>query len=515
MSASTERKNRIAAREAGTDKKTIAAQKEAEKKAKANRRWTIGTIAVLLCILLIILANTNLLYTAPTALTIGGEKYSAAETNYYFGNEYLSFVNNYGSYASMFGLDTSTGISGLDSQENPMGEGTWRDYFLDMAKSDMVQTKALLDYAASEGITLDEETIAKVDESVQGITETAKSYGYSNANQLLAANYGKGVTAKIARQAMLDAELASKAYNAKRDSLTYTEEELEEYYKGLDGESDVFAFSYYYVTAEKEADADGEETVSEEALSAAKAQADAIVSAYKEGTGDASARFAEAVAGEIDGAVSTDRTNVSGSALSSVYKDWVKGSRRTGDIEVFADADENPEGYYVVVYSDRSDNHYPTASVRHILIKAEAGEDGTYSEEAKAAAKARAEEILAEYEAGEKTEKSFAALAEAYSEDGGSNTNGGLYEDIYTGQMVEEFDSFGFEGHQPGDTAIVYGESGSYAGYHVVYFVGEGGLYSSYLAKTDLQNDALTEWSEELFSNYEATEGSGIRFVGK
>ena len=292
MSASTERKNRIAAREAGTDKKTIAAQKEAEKKAKANRRWAIGTIAVLLCILLIILANTNLLYTAPTAVTIGGEKYSAAETNYYFGNEYLSFVNNYGSYASMFGLDTSTGISGLDSQENPMGEGTWRDYFLDMAKSDMVQTKALLDYAASEGITLDEETIAKVDESVQGITETAKSYGYSNANQLLAANYGKGVTTKIARQAMLDAELASKAYNAKRDSFTYTEEELEEYYKGLDGESDVFAFSYYYVTAEKEADADGEETVSEEALSAAKAQADAIVSAYKEGTGDAAARFA-------------------------------------------------------------------------------------------------------------------------------------------------------------------------------------------------------------------------------
>ena len=167
------------------------------------------------------------------------------------------------------------------------------------------------------------------------------------------------------------------------------------------------------------------------------------------------------------------------------------------------------------MYIDRSDNHYPTASVRHILIKAEAGEDGTYSEEAKAAAKARAEEILAEYEAGEKTEESFAALAVAYSEDGGSNTNGGLYEDIYKGQMVEEFDRFCFEGHNPGDTAIVYGESGSYAGYHVVYYVGEGELYSNYIAKTDLQNEALSEWSEELFGNYEVKEGSGIRFVGK
>ena len=33
MSASTERKNRIAAREAGTDKKTLAAQEEESKKA--------------------------------------------------------------------------------------------------------------------------------------------------------------------------------------------------------------------------------------------------------------------------------------------------------------------------------------------------------------------------------------------------------------------------------------------------------------------------------------------------
>ena len=37
MSASTERKNRIAAREAGTDKKTIAAQEEAKKQGHGER----------------------------------------------------------------------------------------------------------------------------------------------------------------------------------------------------------------------------------------------------------------------------------------------------------------------------------------------------------------------------------------------------------------------------------------------------------------------------------------------
>ena len=49
----------------------------------------------------------------------------------------------------------------------------------------------------------------------------------------------------------------------------------------------------------------------------------------------------------------------------------------------------------------------------------------------------------------------------------------------------------------------------------MVYYVGEGELYSNYIAKTDLQNEALSEWSEELFGNYEVKEGSGIRFVGK
>ena len=38
------------------------------------------------------------------------------------------------------------------------------------------------------------------------------------------------------------------------------------------------------------------------------------------------------------------------------------------------------------------------------------------------------ETIRAEFEAGDKTEESFAALAEEYSEDTGSNTNGGLYD---------------------------------------------------------------------------------------
>ena len=53
MSASTERKNRIAAREAGTDKKMLAQQEAEKKAAKSKRQWTVGTILVVLLLVFI------------------------------------------------------------------------------------------------------------------------------------------------------------------------------------------------------------------------------------------------------------------------------------------------------------------------------------------------------------------------------------------------------------------------------------------------------------------------------
>ena len=166
MSASTERKNRIAAREAGTDKKTLAALEEEKKKATSKRRWTWGTIGVIVLIAAILILNSGVLYTASTALTVGGEKYSPAEVNYYYGSEYMNMAN----YLSYFGVDTTLGLRGLSSQECSWTDGgTWRDYFRDMAKNDVHQTQALLNYAKENGITLTEEEIAEVDANFEGI----------------------------------------------------------------------------------------------------------------------------------------------------------------------------------------------------------------------------------------------------------------------------------------------------------------------------------------------------------
>ena len=506
MSASTERKNRQAAREAGTDKKMLALEKEAKEKARSKRRWTIGTVAVVVLIALVLLLNSPLVYRS-TAYSVGDRNYTTAEVSYYYANQYLTFANQYGSYAAMFGLDTSNGIRGLDKQDCPFAEGSsWKDYFLDAAKEQMLQGKALLDYASANGITLDESETAAVDASFAGIDEAAKSYGYGSADKMMAANYGTGVTVKLVRGAYLDSALASKALETATDSFTYTDAQLEEAYAGYNGARDSFSFSYVQIEAHDHENAEAEAT--EEQHAEAEASAEAVKAAYEAGKDtDFAARLSAAAA--ANGLTAEEQT-LSGSGLSFA-KEWLMdGARKAGDVTV----EESGDHVYVVVFLSRDDNHYKTASVRHILVKAEAGEDGTYSDEAKAKAKARAEEILAEYQAGDKTEESFAALAEQYSEDTGSNTNGGLYENIHKGQMVREFNDFCFAPHSKGDTAIVYGESGSYAGYHVIYYVGEGALYSNTIAEQDLRSADAETWLKGLTDSYTTGEGFGMKFVG-
>ena len=512
MSASTEKKMRQAAREAGTDKKTLALEKEAQEKKKSNLRWTLGTIAVVLVVALVLLLNSGLVYKA-TAFSVGGKNYSTAEVSYRYANQYFNFANQYGNYASLFGLDTSGGIRGLDKQPCSMTDGgTWKDYFLDAAKQEMIHATVLGKYAADNGITLNDEDYAQIDSAFEGLEEQAKSYGYANGDKMLAANYGTGVNQKLVRAAYEESLLASHAAEALADSFTYTDDQLKEKYQSYEGANDYFDYAYCYVSAERvettDADGNTSSNVTDETVAAAAEKASAIADTYKKAAGDnPAARLINAAAAEDESG--SQQTHVQGSNVPAA--DWMlDASRKSGDVTVYPD--EN--GCYVVVFLARDNNEYNTVNIRHILIRAEADADGNYTDEAKAAAKTRAEEILAEFESGDKTEDSFAALANEYSEDTGSNTNGGLYENVAKGQMVEEFDAFCFDSHKPGDTGIVYGESGSYAGYHVMYYVGEGMRYCDYIADSDLRNSDAEAWIETAEEANPAKEGFGMKFVG-
>ena len=515
MSASSEKKLRQAAREAGTDKKALRAEAEAKAKAQSKRRWTLGTVAIVLLIAAILLLNSGLVYKL-TAYTVNGEAYSAARMNYRFGMQYNNFLTQYGSYASMFGLDTSAGVKGLDEQDCTMIDGTWRDYFLSAAETDALQTKLLCDYAAENGIALTEEELADVEAGFEGVDEAAKAQGYANADRLLSAMYGEGVNLKLALEEARVSALANKAVNTLFESFQYTDSELKEKYDSYEGSQDLYDYIYYYVAADT-VETNGEDgatknEVTPETLAAAKQKAEDIAAGYKASEGeDFEARMNEAVAAVVEDASAYTQTGVKGANLGD-YKQWLTdASRKAGDITVVESS--SGTGYYVVVFVSHSDNNYNLAQVRHILIKAAADANGEYTEEAKNTAKAMAESILDEFNAGDKSEESFAALAEKYSEDAGSNTNGGLYDSIYKGQTVPEFDSFCFAPHKHGDVAIVYNESASYTGYHIIYYVGEGQNYRDYIAENDLRNAAVSDWLTAQTDAAVTSEGFGMKFV--
>lgn len=152
----------------------------------------------------------------------------------------------------------------------------------------------------------------------------------------------------------------------------------------------------------------------------------------------------------------------------------------------------------------------PDVNVRHILIEPEADEDGNISDDAWTAAEEKAQEILAEWQAGDADEESFGELANTYSTDGGSNTNGGLYEDVYPGQMVTEFNDWCFDAsRKSGDTGIVK----TSFGYHVMYFVSfTDTYYYKTVAEQELRYSEYSDYINELVSQYTSslTSDAGI-----
>ena len=128
---------------------------------------------------------------------------------------------------------------------------------------------------------------------------------------------------------------------------------------------------------------------------------------------------------------------------------------------------------------------------------------------------ARAEELLAQWEAGDATEDSFAQLAQENSADTSSASNGGLlqYVSPYSG-YVDTFTQWSLDpSRQPGDTGIIQNTGSSVKGYHIMYFAGWDDPVWAVSAKNALNNEQYSQWAEKLASACTVTRGSGLKYV--
>lgn len=176
----------------------------------------------------------------------------------------------------------------------------------------------------------------------------------------------------------------------------------------------------------------------------------------------------------------------------NLYFEQLREANAPTDAEVEAYFTENEDAYKESGL-ERDDKY---VSVRHILIMPEGADSSTirsetFDDAAWAASEEKAKEVLALFEAGDGSEDSFAQLAMEHSQDGNAS-DGGLYTDVYEGQMVEPFETWCFDAsRKAGDSGIVKTDFG----YHVMYFV------SSRPAWTDtVRSEMMSNRSNELLN---------------
>ena len=494
-----------------SDPKTL--REAQQRKAEKRSNLMYGTIAVIFVLVAIvcIVWKSNVIPKTATAATVNGEKYTAAEVSFYYKSTIQNFYNQNYYLISYLGLD----LSGNLREQTYAEDKSWFDFFLEQAMNQMADIQALNDAAAKEGFTWNDELQAQLDESLESMKSTASSYGYTT-KQYLSMTFGSTMTEKIYTEQMKRAILAEAYSQQYQDSLTYSESDLSSAYAKDPNSYDYVSYEFIRVNgAASSTDDDGNEievtdAMRTEAMAAAKQLANDLYDSYKSG------ESLEALADSDDKASYSSEEQ--GSWSDTVLMNWLFDSaRKAGNAAVLEDEDSTC--YYVAVFHERGREETNTINVRHILIQPETGElsegDEGYEDEQtqlKADAKQKAEDLLAQWKAGDATEDSFAQLANENSSDGGSNTNGGLYEQVAPGDMVTEFNDWCFDAsRKSGDTGIVE----TTYGYHVIYFVGTDLPYWQVQVRDALVENDYTAWYTEKTDGYTAEQSSfGVQFVG-
>lgn len=467
-----------------------------------------------------------------TYVTVGDHDVQRSEYEYY----YYSGINNlyayYGNYLSYMGLDLSKPLDEQAYMENM----TWKDYFDQQAVSQLKQVNALTDAAEAAGFEYD--ASADVDDFAESI-ETGAANANMSAADYLKSSYGTLATMDKVKAYVEKSSIATAYYNSIEDATEITDEEVSDYY---DENKDNYDSVDYLVckiaadmpetetvaaeeTTAPETETGETETLSEEEKAAQEAEKKAAEEAAMTAAKEKADEMLEQISDEssfenlyadyaTDTAVELRKTNAKKSSISPTgVGQWLFDSaRQAGDTTVIEDTTGN--AYYVVYFIDRYLDHAKTVDVRHILIRSSAEttdemtdeEKATAEENAKAEAKQKAEDIYAEWKNGDATEDSFAALAEANSEDTGSNTNGGLYEAVTKGQMAASFNDWIFDdARKPGDTEIVETEYG----YHVMYFVGDNAEAWYVNIENTLRTNKMQEYITNLTADMEVIDERG------
>ena len=503
-----------------------AAKKNAKKSPQAAKaKKIIGKVVAIVLAVAVCLAALYGIFNffglpqkVLTAAKIGDQRVTLAKYNYYYMELYMRTYNQSKSYDSQYGAGYGAMYTGYDSSKSPMeqeypgtlegfdGETpTWADAFRIQALTHMQTYMAYSKLATEAGVTLDEDELAEIDEYIESARSSATSNDYS-LDRFLTKNYGKGVNEKLVREVLEEQQLAYKYAQQKQEDVQngITDAQIDEEYAANTADYAILTVHGFVVTADTSAIADdATEDEKTAATEAAMAEAKTKAEGYMANVNSAETLLAQAKAYNSTATESSvTLENVTGATLTSSFSqtasDWAFAAERAvGDVTVV----ETSRGYAVLYMAQLPHKDMTKAvDVRHILVQFKTSTDDSgntvaLTDSEKAVYYQQAQAIYKQY-LENPTEDNFATLANNNSDDSGSNTNGGLYEEVHVGDMVTEFNDWCFAPERkPGDTDIVE----TSIGYHIMYYVGNNHeeTWKSTVRST-LANNEVTAFDDDI-----------------
>lgn len=421
-------------------------------KQKKNKLITT-IICIVLAVVLAVSALTYVFYyqngeylRKQVAVESENHKIDNAMMLYFFNQSFNNIYSYYGEYfTALTGVDLSVSLKAQYVNETD----TWFTSILETAKSSVQSMLYLAEAANVVGFELTAEEKMMLKERADSLDTS----GFSS--KLNKDDYGRAL--EFTALTSMYKEFLLSAYVYDDSELIAEYEENSKNYDTVDYRRFAISFSE---KEESELPTKAEAEKLAEELAAVKSEKEYLLKVAE------IVKLSDPDITEADLQTTLDNTLFEGEFYesNSELSDWLfNDETKVGDTHVYSSESVNAFAVSYLV-RERGRSEELTANTRHILFAT-----NTYGSEE--AAKAKAEEVLKEWESGEKTAESFGKLAFKYTDDMGSLYTYGQYENVTEGSFVTEYDKWLFEeGRTAGDTAIVKSDYG----YHIAYYEGEG-----------------------------------------
>ena len=452
---------------------------------------------------------------ASVVATVDGQKISIGMYDYY----YASIVSYYEQYASYgyYSLDTTKDYSKQYTTDDDGNKISWQKFFETEALKEVEQITTYYSKALEEGVTLTSAQKKTIDKQISTLKDSASQNDVS-LDQYIKANFGTYCSEDTIR-IMLEQYYLSANYKGKFKCETkVTDNDVDKYYN--DHKNDYKKIEFYYIASPYDATDDNSKNESiktAEKIMAKMKDKKSVIALVPE-------VYSSYIDSQVKSSMEQDSTLTEKKAREEAIKSYesnvvttVSGSDSPFDDKMntwlFSDdtkvgskkyyIDESAGYIYIVLKTSKASvEEDETYTVRHILVAPESGSNSSsstsekteYTDEQWAAAKKKADSILAKFNKTDKSEYEFAKLAEQYSTDSASTSSGsndsfgGLYESVTLGQMVPDFEKWSIDDSRKyGDTGIVKSDYG----YHIMFFINDCPEYQSKII-AQIKSDRLS-----------------------